>query len=580
MLKEISPRLKRLFLSSRFYLRKYPMMAFSRRYLFLVLISIASLGLYLSLSQSFDVLTLDTGGPFRREFYATLFDAMQSAAPEGQLNMDIARDKERCKSGDAGAFSKDFEKTSFENLDACLHLSDEQLSMMSEKHEQYLNKMNSWSLTDDEKHKLFPNQRGVVTIGGGRFSVISLTMLETLRDRGTTLPVEVIIPPGDEGDDDYCNVVLPKLNAKCVYMSNVLPAEVLEKVEIKRFQNKVIGLLLSSFKEVVYVDADCLPLQPLDDVFDKPAYVKNGMILWPDIWKRVTAPAFYKVAKIQVDTSKRVRFGPDDVSPVSRYEPSTESNAVRMLKKVPYHDLEGSMPDPTTEAGQMVINKMQHLPSLLLSAYYNIYGKWYYKMLSQGTSGEGDKETFMAAAHVLKLPYYQVKSEVKFDGFSDKDGFHGISLYQQDFQQDYRAYKKAKRWVGRHKSEVSGYEQDYDVKRQFLGKLMRPDGKELDAMFGHIGYHKFEPMELSKKHIYVSEDGKHFRGFRRKEVIKKFDLELFNFGVLEKYLCHENPIKFVFYKNVMQTPEWDNMCKYLKNHTSFLEDTHEDTWSS
>ncbi|KAK7679537.1 Golgi alpha-1,2- mannosyltransferase [Cerrena zonata] len=42
--------------------------------------------------------------------------------------------------------------------------------------------------------------------------------------------------------------------------------------------------------------------------------------------------------------------------------------------------------------------------------YYNYYGPdYYYPLLSQGAAGEGDKETFIAAAHKLKLPYYQVK---------------------------------------------------------------------------------------------------------------------------------------------------------------------------
>lgn len=553
----------------------------SRRYLILLVLSIACLLLYVSLQKNFDVLkSLDTSANYRRQFYSTLFEAIQDAAPEGELDMKAVRDSEKCKGGDVGAYNKDYERSSFENLDACFHLGDEQQKMLRDKHGQFVEKMSHWKFDESDFNKLFPNDRGIVTIGGSRFSVISLTMLETLRNRGSTLPVEVIIPAGDEGDYDYCNSVLPKLGAKCVYMAELLPKDVVNNVEIKRYQNKVIGLLLSSFKNVMYVDADCLPLASLDDVFDKSAYKRNGMVLWPDIWKRVTAPAFYDIAHIPLDTNKRVRCGADDVSPVSRYEPSSEFSAVRMLKKVPFHDLEGTMPDPSTEAGQMIINKVQHLPSLLLSAYYNIHGKWYYKMLSQGTSGEGDKETFMAAAHALNLPYYQVKIGIKFDGFSDHEGFHGISLYQPDFQQDYQAYRKAIRWVGRHRSEVSDYEQNYDVEKKFHKTLLMPHGREIDSLFGHIGYHKFEPIELSEKQIYVNDKGEHFRGFRRKEVTKKFDLEMFNFEVLQKYLCRENPIRFVYYKEKMNTPEWEKMCDYLKNHVTFLQDTHEEMLSS
>lgn len=571
--------LKRVFLHGRFHIRKYSFRT-SRRYLTLFLLSIVSLILYLSLQQNYDGFSLDSGAGFRRKFYSALFQAIQDGRPENTLNMDAVRDKEKCKAGDIGAFNADFEKSSYENLDACLHLDEDQINMLSKKHAKFVETIKSWKFSESDIDKLFPEDSGIVTVGGSKYSVISLTMLETLRNRGSTLPVEVIIPPGDEGDDEYCDSVLPKLGARCVYMSQRLPKEVAKGVTIERYQNKIIGLLLSSFKNVMYVDADCLPLKSLDTVFDSPAYSKHGLILWPDIWKRFTAPSFYKIANIPLNLNKRVRFGPDDLSPVSRYEPSSEPSSVRMLKKVPLHDLEGTVPDPTTESGQMIINKAKHLPSLLLSAYYNIHGDWYYKLLSQGTSGEGDKETIIAAAHALKLPYYQVKTDIKFDGFFDHEGFHGISLYQQDFQQDYQAHKKAARWVTRHTKEISEYEQNYDVKKQFVEKLLNPNGKEIESLFGHISYHKFEPLELAEKQVYVDKSGKHFRGFTRKEVIKKFDLELFNFGVLEKYLCRENPVTFAFYKDKMNTPEWEKMCNYLTGHVSFLLDTHEETLSS
>jgi alpha 1,2-mannosyltransferase len=61
----------------------------------------------------------------------------------------------------------------------------------------------------------------------------------------------------------------------------------------------------------------------------------------------------------------------------------------------------------------MLINKRTHLKTLLLSIYYNIYGpEYYYPLLSQGVLGEGDKETFMAAALVAAESYYRVKTGV------------------------------------------------------------------------------------------------------------------------------------------------------------------------
>lgn len=60
--------------------------------------------------------------------------------------------------------------------------------------------------------------------------------------------------------------------------------------------------------------------------------------------------------------------------------------------------------------------------------YYNTYGPdYYYPLLSQGAAGEGDKETFIAAAHKLNLPYYQVQEFNR--EFGPKDGTTNKHLY-------------------------------------------------------------------------------------------------------------------------------------------------------
>ncbi|KAF7928105.1 uncharacterized protein EAE97_009903 [Botrytis byssoidea] len=46
--------------------------------------------------------------------------------------------------------------------------------------------------------------------------------------------------------------------------------------------------------------------------------------------------------------------------------------------------------------------------ALLLAAYYNAYGDYYYHLMTQGGAGEGDKETFSTAALVLGNSFYTV----------------------------------------------------------------------------------------------------------------------------------------------------------------------------
>lgn len=517
----------------------------------------------------------------RHDFYHKLFKALLSCQPSERPDIESFRDINKCQSGDIQFNPAEvYKKGSYENLNSCFHLTEDQLHDLKTKHAQYVDIiLQNLEVPDDLIDVLFPNDEGIVTIGGGRFSVISLGMIETLRDKGSTLPVEVIIPPADEGEDDYCNNVLPKLNAKCVYFSDVLPKDSIGKFQIKRYQYKVIGLLISSFKKILFVDADNFPLANVDDIFEKPIFKETGLIIWPDIWRRVTAPDFYEVANIDINLNHRVRYLGDDVSPISRYQSIV--SPPNLFTEVPLHDLEGAIPDPTSESGQIVVDKVAHLSTLLLATYYNVHESWYYKMLSQGTSGEGDKETFIAAAHALKNPYYQVRTRIDFDGFFDHTGaYHGVALYQHDFQQDYEQHERAKQFVEDNMNKYAPYDPSYNVHDDFYDKLMKlPNGESIDALFAHAGLHKFDPFDLAKDRIYMDEDGKHFRGFQHLDVSKGFDIELFNFKVYENSLCTDKPIHFKYYAEKMKTAEWSSMCQYLNERVNFLQATHKSAMS-
>ena len=83
-------------------------------------------------------------------------------------------------------------------------------------------------------------------------------------------------------------------------------------------------------------------------------------------------------------------------------------------EEVPFHDLQGSIAELSTESGQLIINKHTHGKTILLALYYNFYGpNLFYKLFSLGEQGEGDKDTFVAAAVVTRQDYYQVKSFIK-----------------------------------------------------------------------------------------------------------------------------------------------------------------------
>ena len=164
---------------------------------------------------------------------------------------------------------------------------------------------------------------------------------------------------------------------------------------VKGYQLKALALLASSFRKTLLLDADNYVVNSIDSFFDSEIIEDYGMALWPDYWKRLHHPAVYDIVGSHVDSSRRARFIMDTVSPSQLYQSDD-------ISKVPFHDLDGTIPDGGTESGQLFVDKYKHLDTIILSLYYNYNGpSYYYPLLGQGLAGEGDKDTFALAARAL-----------------------------------------------------------------------------------------------------------------------------------------------------------------------------------
>lgn len=464
-------------------------------------------------------------------------------------------------------------RKSYDTLSGCVHIAEPYKSEMRAKHSAFVEKIKTLPTTLPES--LYANDKGIVTVGGGKFSVILVTMLATLRERNTTLPVEILIPEEDENDKkDFCIDYAPMYNAKCIYMSSFLKKDVMGELAPSRFAYKPFAILLSSFKNVVFIDADSYALKTLDNVLDSKPYKNYGLITWPDIWRRAISPEYYDISGISYNLKKRVRWAMDDISPPTRYEKEKELADPEYLKNnVPFHDLEGTIPDLSSESGQLLINKISHFDTLLLSIYYNVFGlKWYYRLFSQGNSGEGDKDTYVAAAHALKNSYYQVKQSLSFSAYSHNNEFAGVGLLQHDFEEDYNLYTRASTKVKSNLSDYSKFDEFYNCETSFLEELMRDDeGNDSSIMFLHASFFKFEPLTLFREKCYMN-DGKHVRGFEdQKTRYNGWDFELFNFNHMYKVFCNDDPLIFDHFEKKIASPsEYVEVCGYLESHIKYL----------
>jgi len=162
------------------------------------------------------------------------------------------------------------------------------------------------------------------------------------------------------------------LNARCKYYSDIFNDESLGKFKIKSYSYKPLAILFSSFENVLFLDTDNIVVSNLDGLFTSAPFTEYGMVIWPDFWTETVSPTFFDIIDKKI---------PEQVS------------------------------RPSAESGQLLISKVLHGDSLLLATYYNIFGhEKYYKLFSQNSHGEGDKDTYHNAAEALRNPYYRVQS--------------------------------------------------------------------------------------------------------------------------------------------------------------------------
>ncbi|KAK4098863.1 glycosyltransferase family 71 protein [Parathielavia hyrcaniae] len=271
---------------------------------------------------------------------------------------------------------------------------------------------------------------GIVTTAGvANFGqVISLVLMT--RRTGSRLPIQVVLDSSSPWVDSVCTKTMPRYNATCLSLEDSWAGMGRLVPKFERFHWKSVSIIASTFQNVLFLDADCLPVLNPDAIFDQGAepFTSAGLITWPDFWTPTASPLFYSIA------------GGLDVPPLT-------SRA-------------------TSESGMLVYDKARHADSILLTAYYNYNGlKHYYPLLSQHAAGEGDKETFLQAALVLealrrqgvykqpttwmelgigvKKGYYDVKKLPSVHGRSARGKWTGMFILQMDPVEDYRTVMAA-----------------------------------------------------------------------------------------------------------------------------------------
>lgn len=205
-------------------------------------------------------------------------------------------------------------------------------------------------------------------------------LINLLRERGCTLPIELWHLGTLEMNDAMRALVAP-LGVVCIDAYEVrkqYPARTLNGWELKPY-----SILNSRFREVLFLDADNVPVRNPEFLFETQEYARTGAIFWPD-------------------------FGTME-----------QKNPIWSLAEVPYRF------EPGFESGQIVVDKARCWVELLLTMHYNEYSEVYYPHLG------GDKDTFHIAWRRTDREYALVPYHVHAlaDVVMNQHDFNGELLF-------------------------------------------------------------------------------------------------------------------------------------------------------
>jgi len=253
--------------------------------------------------------------------------------------------------------------------------------------------------------------RGIVICGGGvKYFTNAWTSINLLRHLGCRLPVE-LWHLGTRELDEGMRALLEPLGVACVDALKIrrgFPARILRGWELKAY-----ALKHSRFREVLLLDADNMPVESPEFLFETPEYGETGAIFWPDF------------------PGVRTK----DPTPIWR------SCGLRRPN------------EPEFETGQIVLDKQRCWRALCLAMWFNENSDFYYRHI------HGDKETFHLAWRKLRQPYSLVPRRLRLiGGVICQHDFGGRRIFQHRSRNKWSLFLHNKRVRGlRFEKECRNY---------------------------------------------------------------------------------------------------------------------------
>lgn len=227
-----------------------------------------------------------------------------------------------------------------------------------------------------QEHSIPSKQPGrcIVTLGGGaKYFICAYVLVRMLRELGCKLPIE------------WWYIDDLEMDAVAKRIASELPGVELRSIKeatgtvLGGWQSKIFAIMHARHEEVLFLDADQVPISDPTYLFDEPSYKKTGAMFWPDFapmgWD-VTREAF-EIMSLPVpgSTERPGWHNPTDYKPF--------------------------------ESGQLLIHTTRTVREISLTALLNVHSDLWYPQPGGRWSWliYGDKSTFYLAWEHLKREY-------------------------------------------------------------------------------------------------------------------------------------------------------------------------------
>ncbi|GAQ89253.1 Hypothetical protein KFL_005030050 [Klebsormidium nitens] len=214
------------------------------------------------------------------------------------------------------------------------------------------------------------------------------TILETLQSEGFNLPVEIWYS-GEVSADVIATLSSTYRKLVIRNVANYASAKDLTSTVTSQgervFQAKPLAIINSAFEEVLFLDADNVPLSNPAALFSSPEYLATGALFWPDFWQTASSNPIWSILEVAAQGWEQ-------------------------------------------ESGQMVVNKRRSWAALNL-AFFLAKDATFQQLVN------GDKEAFRLAFLATGTPFFMVETPVAAAGSETETGsFCGHTMVQHDVE--------------------------------------------------------------------------------------------------------------------------------------------------